>query len=102
MSVSQRIVYKSIVLIHKIKLGQAPEYLTDKLNGMREDHSYETRRKHEYKLPRYEKEKTKKTLLYKGIQEYNKINEELKNENNIMIFKNKLYKYVIEKIEIVK
>lgn len=63
LSVSQRIVLNSLMMIHKIKNNKGPEYLIEKVKFVGESHNRNTRSVNDFKLPIVKYEKSKKNLL---------------------------------------
>lgn len=94
LSINQRIVYNVILMIFMMKNDLAPKYLTKKLMYANEIHGRNTRNMVELRLPKYKKESTRKSLYFRGVQLYNQINRDMKEETNVNRFKRKLYEYV--------
>ena len=61
-------------------------------------HNRSSRRKDHIVLPRVRTTQGKRSLVYEGVQMYNKLPDEIKGAISINIFKNKLKKYVLENI----
>ena len=58
-------------------------------------HSYNTRRKNDFRLPRVRTNYGKKTLLYQGIKEWNLLEQSFKDINSFLIFKQRIKERVI-------
>ena len=58
-------------------------------------HSYNTRRKYDFRLPRVGTNYGKKTLLYKGIKEWNLLEQFFKDINSFLIFKQRIMEHVL-------
>ena len=67
--------------------GSAAEYLCDDLQYVGKTQPYRLRNASDFKIERVISTSQQKTIFYKGLILYNKIPNELKNENNIHIFK---------------
>lgn len=98
LSISQKIIYNVILMIFQMKNNLLPKYLCNKLIYANEIHERNTRNKDEMRLPKYKKEATRRNIFYKGIQMYNQISKDMKQEKNINIFKKKLHDYVKQNI----
>lgn len=99
-SVKQRLTFNTLIMIHKINNDLTPKYLKENLKCVNETSKYNTRNKNEFRLPMYKKAKTQNNIFYKGVKQYNELNKEIKDEKRIHIFKNKLNKWIKEKINL--
>lgn len=100
LSIHQSIAYDAILMIYMMKNKLVPKYLTNKITYANEIHNRNTRNNGEIRLPKYNKEITRKSLLFKGVQLYNQINREMKEEKSMNIFKRKLNIYVKQNISL--
>lgn len=100
LSVSQRIVLNSLMMIHKIKNNKGPEYLIEKVKFVGESHNRNTRSVNDFKLPIVKYEKSKKNLLYNGIKIFNQLPRDIKELTNIHVFKSKCNIYIRENMPI--
>lgn len=97
MSVKQRVVFRSLQLIYKLRAGILPEYLCELLHKNNEVHRYQNGRMDDFRLPLLKKTGTQNSLLYKGPKEFNEMPNDIKSETNFNIFKRKLNDYVRQK-----
>ena len=58
-------------------------------------HSYNTRRKNDFRLPRVRTNYGKKTLLYQGIKEWNLLEQSFKDIKSFLIFKQRIKERVL-------
>jgi hypothetical protein len=71
MTVKQQIYYNVICFIHRLTLGDAPNYLYRNLLKVKDTHKHQTRQTDDYLLRNYTKATSQNSLFYKGIQLYN-------------------------------
>lgn len=86
---------QSMIFVHKIKLKILPEYLQESLTTFEQTHHYETRNKQNFILPHINKSSTQKSIFFKGLVDYNKLPNDLKEIENINNFKIKLRKIML-------
>lgn len=102
-SVNQRIHFNTIKFIYRIIKGDLPEYLERILVSNREIHNYNTRNTH-YRIPLFTKAFSQRSLISKGITEYNKVQDHFKNCDLKMLPKAEFIKllsyYIKDKISI--
>ncbi|XP_044582916.1 uncharacterized protein LOC123263936 [Cotesia glomerata] len=96
MSVSQLMVYRCCILIHKIKIGLAPSYLVNKISFVGEYHDYNTRQRNEVQIKFTRTHTAEKSLIYRGFVWYNRLPKTTKNEKRLKIFKIDLRNFVKE------
>lgn len=101
LSVHQKILFNVFVIVFKLKLNLYPDYLCSRLVYNGDIHNYNLRNISNFRLNFFRNEKTKNMLLYKGLNLFNNLPNELKQENNINLFKRNLLPYVKENFEIV-
>lgn len=80
-------------LIFNIKHGNVPEYLSNNVVLVEQTHNINTRNRHNFKLPLFRTEIDKQNIFYKGLKGYNELPLEIKNCNEILVFKAKLYEF---------
>lgn len=95
-SIRQRIIFNTLVMIHKVKCGIFPAYLCSKLSLVSEKSNYNLRNKDNFKLPNYTKVFSQNSLFYKGINLYNNIPVLIKNSRTLEMFKKDCGKWVKE------
>lgn len=99
LSVKQRVMYNVMILVYKIKNKLVPQYFDDMFKFVKDVHRYSTRGKNDFRLPAVNKENTKKTLFYRGIEVFNELPVELKSEICLRKFKKELILYVKNKFD---
>lgn len=87
MSVRQRVEYNTLIFIHKVTKGMAPQYMSDTVTYGRDVHRYNTRRAGDLRLPSYKKSCTQNSLFYKGYSLYNELPETARRTSNLREFK---------------
>lgn len=101
-SIKQRIYFNTLKLIYHMIKGDLPEYLKKLLVTNRDIHKYETRNTH-YRLPVFVKTCSQQSLYYKGLNEYNKMQDVYKNCNlkelSLKEFLKLLCSYIKDKVE---
>ena len=87
MNIRQKLQFNTCILIFKMKIGYAPEYLTQELSYVNEVQPYNLRNGDDFRINRVATNKMKRCLLYKGLQLFNQLPNYVKNETNINAFK---------------
>lgn len=99
MSVKQRIIFKTMIIIYKIINCNMPDYLSDDVQYRRDIHSYTTRNKNNLNIPRYRKNIMHNSTYSLGFQMYNNLPNYLKeNELSYEEFKNKIKSYIMDNV----
>ena len=96
MNVKQRILFRTLDMIFKIKNKMAPDYLRNKIKYVRDVHTYNTRNVNDFFIDTPQSKRLAKTLFYKGLTEFNQLPENIKQCNNYQKFKKQLSAYVLE------
>lgn len=99
MSVYQRILVNVFVIVFKLKQNIYPSYLCNRLIYSGDVHNYNLRNIFNFRLNFFRNEKTKNMLLYKGLNLFNNLPNELKIVNNLNEFKRKIVIYVKNNFE---
>lgn len=94
MNVYQRIVYKTLIFIFKMKNRLLPTYLYDNLKTISEVHNYQTRNRNDFFIDTVNKTSTERSVFLKGLKMYNNLPDSLKNCNKLITFQIKLIDYV--------
>lgn len=94
MSVKQRIYYDSLILIFKIKNNLMPDYLKNEISFVSQHHNHNVRSKNNFRINFMKKSKSQRTIFFNGLNLFNKLPNDLKNEINLNRFKTLLVKYV--------
>lgn len=92
LSVRQRISFNVLLMVHKMKKGLLPQYLTQNLSYVRDCQPYSLRSNDRFRLPTHTR--TQNSLFYKGVSLYNAMLDHLLPDNNISRFKAQLKDYV--------
>lgn len=69
--VKQRINFNVLLMIHKLKLGILPSYLSQNLQFVRDVQPYSLRSGDRFRLPRFLGNQAQNSLFYKGLAMYN-------------------------------
>lgn len=94
LSIDQKIKLNTLITIFKIKNGLLPIYLSENINYNRTEHGMNTRNRNDFKLPRISSERAKKNIYYNGLKLFNELPNEIKNEVNIVRFKENCFTYI--------
>lgn len=94
MSVAQRIRYKTMMLVYKIRNNRVPNSMVEHVSYVGDSHKYLLRNNEDFRIKRTMKAKTKDTIFNKGLSEFNNLPSDLKNEKSLIKFKRKLITYV--------
>lgn len=94
LSVKQRIMYRMLVVVFKIKNDLMPKYLSEKIAYVGDNHQYPLRNASDFRLVKTKLENNRKSLVYKCFEEFNKMPKTIKEEININNFKRKVTEYV--------
>lgn len=89
MSVSERITFRTLTLVFKIRNGLTPKYLTENVQYGSDVHRYATRRANDFRLPNLTMTGTQNSLFFKGFRLFNSLPDEVKYETNENRFKRK-------------
>lgn len=100
LNVIQRLKFNTLIFIQKLKNGNSAEYLTRQLQYVGEVQPYNLRNAEDFRIQRVATSAMQKSLFYKGLQLYNNLNSEIKNERNINNFKRKIVFFVRNNDEI--
>lgn len=94
LDIKQRIYFNVLVMIHKLKIGLLPTYLSQNLQYVRDVQPYSLRSNEMFRLPNYIGGQAQNSLFYKGVSLYNSLSNHMPLSNNINEFKNDLVNYV--------
>lgn len=97
MNVNQLVTYRTLIFIHKIKLGSVPEYLGNRIQYVGEIHNHYTRNTNNFFIQPYNREKTTNSIFVGGIALYNELPGFIKDSENLNTFKRLVIKYVLDK-----
>lgn len=100
LSVRQRVTFLTLLLIHRIANGTAPEYLSSRIVRGRDIHQHRTRFAEEIRCASFLLASSQNSLYYKGIKLYNTLPRDTKNETNLNAFKRKCLCFVKSNVDI--
>lgn len=100
LSIRQKNVFKTLQFIHKMCMGDAPEYLLRMIKRNNNFHRYNLRNNNDINLKKYKRQNTQNSLTYKGFALYNTLPESIKQERNENKYKVMIKKWVKNNIEI--
>ena len=84
-------------IMHQIDHNHAPSELYKFKTKNNTNHNYNTRHNDDYLPPKFTKNHTQKSsVIYQATQEWNKINPEIKQINNIKLFKEKVKLEIVD------
>lgn len=81
-------------MIHKLKIGLLPSYLSQNLQYVRDAQPYLLRSNDQFRLPQYLGAQAQNSLFYKGVAQYNCMINDINECNNLVEFKQNLVSYV--------
>lgn len=94
LNIHQRLELNTLQFIHKMKIGNAPEYLTEQLGYVREVQPYHLRNAENFRLPRAKTTAMQQSLFFKGLKLYNLLPNNIKTERNINISRRNITQFV--------
>lgn len=94
LDIQQRLELNTLNFIQKMKMGNAPQYLCDQLEYVGEIQPYGLRNADNFRLQRVSTSAMQRSLFYKGLNMYNMLPTDAKNEGNIIAFKRKIIQFV--------
>lgn len=100
MSVRQRIYYNSLIIVYKVKYHLMPSYLSSIVSFVSQQHDHNVRSKDDFRIPFFKKSASQRQIFCNGLNLFNRLPHEIKNETNLKIFKNKLSNYVKDFVKI--
>jgi len=87
MKISQKLKLNTLLTVFKIKHNMAPKYLTENITMVREAQTYPLRNENDFRIRMQRTTLAQNSLFYKGLKIFNELPRNLKNENNIHVFK---------------
>ena len=84
-------------MFHKIINTSKPSFIADKLDDLKISRG--TRSGRMYMLPNYKLSVSKESFLYRSVQLFNRLPEEIQLEENVKLFKRKLFEWIQFNIE---
>lgn len=99
MNVKQRIFFRMLVVVFKIKHKMMPKYLTDEITYVGDLQTHLLRNAEDFSVPAVNKQQTRNSVMNKGLMWFNKLPNDLKNETNLKTYKRLLKEYIKEKVK---
>lgn len=90
MSVYERLYLNAMIFIFKILNNLLPTYFEEFLVYNSQIHSYQTRTNANFYLPKFNLSRSMKSLFYKGLKDFNKLPDAMRNSSSVPDFKRKL------------
>lgn len=90
MNVRQLLEYQTLIFIYKINTGGMPSYFDKYIIYCKDVHGYDTRRRNNLYIKTANKNMGYNSVFVKGFIKFNELEEDIKNVNNIKIFKIRL------------
>lgn len=87
LSVKQRIIYQTMIYVFRIKHKIHPPCMTDAVKYVGDGNTRHLRNEKDFRIERVKKQSTKKMVFHHGLELFNKLPSDIKNENNITTFK---------------
>lgn len=94
LNIKQRLALNTLKLVHKIRQGNAPDYLREQIRYVSDVQPYTLRNANNFRLQRATTSSMQNTLFYKGLKLYNSLPDYVKNETNCNIFKRECVNFV--------
>lgn len=94
MSIKERIVYNTCILVYKMINGMCPKYLQNKIKVVQNKSEKETRQKGNIYIARCKTMEEQKMLYYEGFKMYTELPREIRNEKRIQNFKRMLVLHI--------
>lgn len=94
LSVKQRIILNTMILIYKMKNGLVPGYLSANIILVEDVHQRTTRGNENFRLPKYTKASTQNNVFYNGLRTYNLLPSEVKSSNSVEIFRSRCHDFI--------
>ena len=89
LNIRERLQVNTIYFIRKMKIGDAPDYLTEQLRYVGEVQPYSLRNVTDFRIQQANTTAKQKSLFYKGLNLYNMVPFDVKNEVNDKVFRKK-------------
>jgi hypothetical protein len=100
MSIKQRVVLNTLLLIHKMKMKMLPKYLCDRIQYVRDIHDRQLRNSNDLRPINVRMTSTRKMMMYKGVLWYNELSDNTKKEMNLLKFKKECIEHVKIKYDV--
>ena len=90
LNIRERLHHNIIYFIRKMKIGDAPDYLAEQLHYVGKVQPYSLRNVMDFRIQQANTTAKQKSLFYKGLNLYNMLPFDLKNEVNDKVFRKKV------------
>lgn len=100
LSVKQRMIWNSCVLIQKMIDNLTPSYLSNHVKLIKNKHRYDTRQSNQLEVIKTKTHTGEKSIIYMGYNWYNSLPKSIKNERRIHIFKKNLKEHVCKNVSL--
>ena len=90
LSVEKINTYDRAIMVHKILRKRCPQNLKGKLTRRNQISKYETRRMHDFQIPKPRLELSKRSFTYVGAKIWNDIPNAIRNVESTHLFKHKM------------
>lgn len=94
MNVKQRLKYSAMLLIYKMKNKMVPEYLQVNVVNVGDIQPYNLRNNDNFRPLRCVRSSTQESVMYVGMNYFNNLPGDIKNERSVYVFKKKLSFYI--------
>lgn len=94
MSIKQRMVFNTCILIHKLTINKKPKILADKIVKIADTHHYNTRSSSKMRIKYTRTNTAEKSLTYLGYDWYNGLPTDIRKENRLKSFKRLLKEHI--------
>lgn len=99
LNVKQRITYKALTMVFKLKHNMVPVSMTEKISIVGQVQPYPLRNINDFQLHITTKSSTMNIIFHKGVIEFNKLPVDIKSETNYNKFKGLLLKHIKDKFK---
>ena len=87
--------YNVLVFIFKMRIGDAPSYLRNKLTVNNQVHDHDTRQQQNFYIPRRSKKLAANSVFFRGLDDFNKLPNDIKNSSSLENFKRNLKLFLL-------
>lgn len=94
LSIRQRISFNVLMMVHKMKHGLLPTYLSQNLNYVRDCQPYSLRSNDRFRLPAFSRTQSRNSLFCRGVAMYNTMMDHFVPDLDLNSFKVQLKNYV--------
>lgn len=94
LNIFQRLKLNTLVAIFKMKYGKAPKYLTENIMFVGDVQPYQLRNASDFRLQLHNTSAAQRTIFFKGLQLFNMLPDDTKEERNLKRFKKMCVEFV--------